>query len=195
MWKSWQLITKLGACVALFHHLHHPLLIRVNKSSYCFGTSESSVKNEFENQCNLQFSNHENCCGIIIDVVFFFFNFIYLFFWLLLKFFFGGYSRKFLRRQCKIQFSRGNLREQKVLESAFSSFQGALKSKILATMVPPPGHIGYITNNKPLVLSYWELERMLSTTIVFSFNGLIWKTWYPLIALFFQVSFMIMKIM
>ena len=142
--------------------------------------------------CNFQ--TMKTAVELLLMFFVFFFNFIYLFFWLLLKFFFGGYSRKFLRRQCKIQFSRGNLREQKVLESAFSSFQGALKSKILATMVPPPGHIGYITNNKPLVLSYWELERMLSTTIVFSFNGLIWKIWYPLIALFFQVSFMIMKI-
>ena len=48
---------------------------------------------------------------------------------------------------------------------------------------------------KPPVLSYWELERMLSTIIVFSFNGLILKMWYPLIALFFKVSFMIMKIL
>ena len=37
----------------------------------------------------------------------------------------GGYSRKFSQRQCKIQISRGNLVEQKFLESAFSGFQRA----------------------------------------------------------------------
>ena len=31
----------------------------------------------------------------------------------------GGYSGKFLQRQCKIQLFRDNLGEQKVLESAF----------------------------------------------------------------------------
>ena len=33
MWKFWQLITKLRACVAFVHHLHHQLLIRINKST------------------------------------------------------------------------------------------------------------------------------------------------------------------
>ena len=33
--------------------INHQLLICVNKSSYYFGTSERSVGNEFENQCNL----------------------------------------------------------------------------------------------------------------------------------------------
>ena len=88
---------------------------------------------------------------------------------------FGRYSRKFSQRQCKIQLSRGNLREQKVLESTFSDFQRTLKSKMLSTMVPPLGYTGYITNNKPLFLSYWGLERMISTIIVFSFNGPIVK--------------------
>ena len=37
----------------------------------------------------------------------------------------GIYSRKFSRIPCKIQLSRGNLGEQKVLESAFSGFHGA----------------------------------------------------------------------
>ena len=63
----------------------------------------------------------------------------------------GGYSRKFSRRQCKIQLSGGNLREQKFLLES-------LKPKILATMVPPPGYAGYITN-----LRFWatgRLERM-----------------------------------
>ena len=35
------------------------------------------------------------------------------------------YSRKFSGRKCKIQLSRDNLGEQKVLESAFSGFQRA----------------------------------------------------------------------
>ena len=37
----------------------------------------------------------------------------------------GGYSRKFSRRQCKIQLSRDNLGEEKVLKSPFSGFQRA----------------------------------------------------------------------
>ena len=48
-WKYWQLITKLGACVALVHHFHHQIFIHVNKSSYYFGTSKRSVRNKFEN--------------------------------------------------------------------------------------------------------------------------------------------------
>ena len=32
MWKSWQLIMKLGACVAPVHHLHLQILICVNKA-------------------------------------------------------------------------------------------------------------------------------------------------------------------
>ena len=71
IWKSWLLMTILDACVVLVHHLHHQLLIRVNKSTYYFGTSERGIRNEFENQCNLQFLNHEKCCGIIIDIYLF----------------------------------------------------------------------------------------------------------------------------
>ena len=48
---------------------------------------------------------------------------------LLLKFlslcYYGGYLRRFSQRQCKIQLPRDNLREQKILESAFSGFQRA----------------------------------------------------------------------
>ena len=39
---------------------------------------------------------------------------------------------------------------------------------------------------KPPILSNWEFA---STIIIFSFNSLILKMWYPLIALFFKVSF------
>ena len=58
--------------------------------------------NEFENQCNLQFLNHEKCCGIkktFIEI-----PIVIL----------GGYSRKFSQRQCKIQFFRDNLVDQKL---------------------------------------------------------------------------------
>ena len=48
----------------------------------------------------------------------------------------GGNSGKFLQREFKIQFSRNNLGEQKVLESAFFRLSKSLKPKILANMVP-----------------------------------------------------------
>ena len=35
----------------------------------------------------------------------------------------GGYSRKFSQRQCKIQLSGDNLREQSVLEKDFQDFR------------------------------------------------------------------------
>ena len=35
----------------------------------------------------------------------------------------GGYSRKFPQRQCKIQLSGDNLREQNVLEKDFQDFR------------------------------------------------------------------------
>ena len=56
------------------------------------------------------------------------------------------YSGKFSRRQCEIQLSRDNLGDQNVLESAFFRLLKSLKSKILASMVPPPGYAGFITN-------------------------------------------------
>ena len=59
----------------------------------------------------------------------------------------GGNSRKFSRRQFKIQLSGDNLAEQKILESAFSE---TLKSKILATLTSGIYWIYY----KPPVLSY-----------------------------------------
>ena len=58
----------------------------------------------------------------------------------------SGYSGKFSRRQCEIQVSSDNLGEQKVLESAFVRLLRSLKPKILASMVPPPGYAGFITN-------------------------------------------------
>ena len=71
----------------------------------------------------------------------------------------GGYSWKFSWRKCENHLPRDNLGEQKVLESAFSRISKRLKSKILATMVTPPGYTGFITN-----LPFWatrKLERML----------------------------------
>ena len=59
----------------------------------------------------------------------------------------GGYSGKFLQSQCEIQLTMDNLGEQKVLESTFFRLIKSLKSKILATMVPPPRY-------KPPILSY-----------------------------------------
>ena len=52
-------------------------------------------------------------------------------------------------RQGKIKLSRGNLREQKVLESVFLWLSKSLQSKIstlVTTMVPLPGYIGFNTN-------------------------------------------------
>ena len=86
--------------------------------------------------CYLQFLNHEKCRGIE---------------WTIIKI--GivmprGYSRKFSRDPCKIQLSRDNLGEQKVLEGAFSEFSESLQPKIftsLTTMVPSLGYTGFIT--------------------------------------------------
>ena len=58
----------------------------------------------------------------------------------------SGYSGKFLQRKWEIQLPRDNLREQKVLRNAFFMDSKSLKSKILATRVPPPRHAGFITN-------------------------------------------------
>ena len=46
----------------------------------------------------------------------------------------------------EIQLFRDNLGEQKVLKNAFCRHSKRLKSKSLATMVPPPGYTGFITN-------------------------------------------------
>ena len=67
----------------------------------------------------------------------------------------GGYSGKFSWRQCKIQLPRDNLGEQNVLEKAFFWLSVSLKSKILATRVPPPGYTGFITN-----LLFWATQRL-----------------------------------
>ena len=71
----------------------------------------------------------------------------------------GGYSRKLSRRQSIFELSWGNLREKK--RSWGAHFQAFIEPKIqiLATMVPPPGYTGYITN-----LPFWvtgRLERMI----------------------------------
>ena len=76
----------------------------------------------------------------------------------------GGYSRKFLQRQCKIQFPRDNLGEQKILEKALLRLSKSLKSKILTSMVPPTGYTGFIT-----ILSFSairRLERMVERFVV-----------------------------
>ena len=48
-----------------------------------------------------------------------------------------GYSRNFLQGEDEIQLSRDKLGEQKFLESVFFRILQSLKSKTLATMVPP----------------------------------------------------------
>ena len=73
----------------------------------------------------------------------------------------SGYSEKFSQRQCEIQLSRDNWGGQEALESAFSRLLKSLKSKILASMVPPPEYAGFITN-LPLCATR-KLERMIST--------------------------------
>ena len=58
----------------------------------------------------------------------------------------GGYLGKLSQRQCKIQLPRDNLGEQNVVDSAFFRSSKSLKSKSLATMAPPAGYTGFITN-------------------------------------------------
>ena len=72
----------------------------------------------------------------------------------------GGYSGKFSQRQSKIQLSRDNLGEQKVLESALSN---SLKSKIFTTMVSPSEYNEFITNFP--CQATWRLERMLTCSL------------------------------
>ena len=60
MWKYWLLVTKIGANFALGHHLRHGLSIRVNKNTYCFGTSKGNARNKFKNRRSLWFLNHKS---------------------------------------------------------------------------------------------------------------------------------------
>ena len=46
IWKSWLLIMKLGACVALCYHLHHEHLTLVSQSMNCFRTTDRRTSNE-----------------------------------------------------------------------------------------------------------------------------------------------------
>ena len=68
----------------------------------------------------------------------------------------GGYSGKFLQRQCKIQLSRDNLGEQKVLKSAFCRF-----SKLKIQNFGNHGATSriYWVYYKPLVLSYSKVGK------------------------------------
>ena len=75
----------------------------------------------------------------------------------------GGYSGKFLQRQCKIQLFRDNLGEQKVLESAFFRLSEGLKSKILVTMVPPRDVLGLLQTFRFDLTR--RLKRMIFTKI------------------------------
>ena len=66
----------------------------------------------------------------------------------------GGCSGKFLWTQCQIQPSRNNLGVQGTGESIFRNSE-SLKFKILATMVPPPGHNGFIIN-----FPFWAPQKL-----------------------------------
>ena len=158
MCKSWLLVTKLGPCVALGHHLHHEQQIRVNNNTYSSGTSERSTKNEFENQ---QF--------VIFDPWKVFWNYIdYYVRWI--------FKRKFLQRPCKIQLPRENLGEQKILEKALFRLSKSLKSNILTSMVPSLGYTGFFT-----IVPFWatwRLDRMVERFVVISIqliNRCLWK--------------------
>ena len=75
-----------------------------------------------------------------------------------------GYWGKFSRKQCKIQLSKYNLGEQKVLESAFFGFQKGLKFKtftLVTTIDLPPEYAGFITN-----LPFWATQRLERRTIL-----------------------------
>ena len=86
----------------------------------------------------------------------------------------GGYSGKFSRTQCKIQFFRDNSGEQKVLKTPYCRVSKSLKPRILAAMVLPPGYTGFITN-LPFRATQ-RLEHMYNVKNVFSFlvYKLIW---------------------
>ena len=58
----------------------------------------------------------------------------------------NAYSEKFSRRQREIELSKDNLGEQEVLERAFFRLLKSLKSKILGSIVPPPGYARFTTN-------------------------------------------------
>ena len=113
----------------------------VSKKAYCFCTSERSTRSLRRNTaCN--FSTTKNAVKL---------NRLLLKFALLCQ----GYSGKLSQRKCEIQFLRDNLGEEKVLESAFFRLAKSLKSKILATSMPPPQYTGFITN-----LPFWTTRRL-----------------------------------
>ena len=126
MGKSWLLVTKLGPCVALGYHLHPEQQITSTKTLIVL-TQAKEVPRTSMRINSLYFLNCEKCFGIVQTIMS------------------GGYSRKFLERQCKIQLPRENLGEQKIPEKALFRFSKSIKSKILTSMVPPLGYTGFIT--------------------------------------------------
>ena len=83
----------------------------------------------------------------------------------------GGYSGKLSQRQCKIQLSRDDLGDQKVLESALFRLSKSLKSIIITTMVAFPGGI-YWVYYKPPVSSYSEVGSYAPLLSLFDFFAL-----------------------
>ena len=77
----------------------------------------------------------------------------------------GGCSRKFLR-QCKIELSRGNLREQKVLESAFSGFQTAYNPKFWQPQCHLQDILGILQTSHFELLEGWNLWIWCMTDVI-----------------------------
>ena len=68
-----------------------------------------------------------------------------------------NYSGRFSQRQCKIQLSRDNLGEQKVLGSALFKLSKSLKSKIFTAIVPPLEYTVILGLLQPPALSYSQV--------------------------------------
>ena len=132
MENSRLLITKSVVCVALSYNLHHEQEIRVNKSSYCFSTSESSTRNEFEKKYSLL--NHEKCYAIKQTVI----EIPIVMLW--------DIQESFGKGNSKFNFLGiiwGRKRSRRV---NFFKLSESLKLKVLATMEPRPRYTGLITN-------------------------------------------------
>ena len=79
-----------------------------------------------------------------------------------------GYSRKCSWRQCKIQLSRDNLGEQKLLESVFSGFQTAQNPKFWQPWCYLRDILGLLQNSRFELLDGWNVcESQISLRYYF----------------------------
>ena len=69
----------------------------------------------------------------------------------------SGYSWKYLQEHYKTHLPRDNLGEQKVLKSVIFRLSKRLKSKILATRVPPPDILGLLQTSGFELLWGWNV--------------------------------------